>query len=254
MADNVTLLELKNKILNQADMKNSNFIEDFDTVPVVLPAVPVLSELTLMIQCSIQDLYDMIVNCNEDYYAKEVTITTVPQQTDYQLATYAPDFYRFLGLDFVDSASRIYPLKRFLFKEREYLSNFSSGSNQGYNLFYRLMDQHIRILPKPTAAFNLNFTYVPTPLLPIYNTDVWNFVQGWDDFVRLDVVIKCLLKEESDASVFIVERAKAEEGIKNSMLNRDSSETDRVLNVYDYGTGRGVRRGGTSSNTPPDEY
>lgn len=317
--DNTNLLILKQRILKQSDMENSQFIEDFDvdrvvasvdgtvsgeitiatntlfsigdfvivesnvvasvrgyitsisgTGPYVLTikdkrfggtvldlslylvseAATVYdtttSELTQMIQSSIEDFYDLLIEAwGNDYVFEEYSFSTTPNVKDYALPD---DYYKFVGLDYVDSSGRVYPCKRFLFREREKYNNQSSGNNQGYNLRYRLLGNNIRLLPMPTSAFTMLLYYIPVPTVPIKNTDSFDFIQGWEDFVVWDCVIKCLSKEESDVTVAMTERNKVEEKIMKMRENRDANEADRVLNLYD----TQVRY--PDSSTPPNEY
>ena len=242
--DLISLGTLKNKILLQADMANSTFIDKTDSAT---------GELTIMIQDSIKSLYDMLVRSFEDYFITEIIFNTVSGQRDYDFTTdvKALDFYKMVGLDFVNSAGRVYPLRRFLFRERLELSNMMTGSNQGYNLFYNIMGTKIRILPIPSAVFPLTLTYIPNPVVPSADKDTFDMVQGWDTWVIFDCVVKCLMKEESDVQVAMAERQKAEDRIMLMMQNRDEGEAMRILNVWDSSSiGRRVGKG---SNTPPEE-
>lgn len=225
MADEKTLGNLKTEILRQADMENSEFVNPADYA-----TDPDNAELTHMVRGSIKELYDILVKSNEDYFIDEYVIATVAAQRDYDFPT---DFYKFIGLDWIDTSGRVYPLKQYLFREREKYSNRTSGSNQGRNLRYRVMGSKIRLLPVPSAIMNLTLTYIPTPTLPLDDADTFDFIQGWDDWVKWDCVTKCLIKEESDPAAAMAERQKAQIRLLEMIQNRDSNEPQRVLNQFE---------------------
>ena len=239
MADSISLGSLKTRILRQADMENSDFVDATDYA-----TDPTKAELTEMVRESIQAFYDIMVDSFEDYFIEEDTITTVAGTKDYALPT---DFYKFMGLDYVES-SQIYSCRQFIFKERERLTNLQSGS--GRDTKYRVIGDNIRLLPIPNSVLTFTLYYIPTPTLPQDDADTFDFVQGWDTWVKWDCVIKCLNKEESDVSVAMAERDKAEERIKKLLMNRDANETQRVHNIYDEFDGSSQ----IDSRTPPDEY
>jgi hypothetical protein len=245
MADSITLKELKTRILKHADMENSSFIEDFDGVSLT---TGLFSELTMMIQCSIQDFYDLLVDAwGNDYFFEEYSFATVANQKDYALPS---NFYKFVGIDYVDTGGRIYPLKKFLFREREKYTNYSSANNQGYNLRYRLLGNNIRFMPTPTSVFNIKLYFIPNPIVPEDDVDTYDFIQGWEDYVIWDVVTKCLMKEESDPSAAMAERKNAQDKIDKMKENRDANEPDRILNMHD----NPYRNMNINNSIPPDEY
>lgn len=245
MADSISLKELKARILKHSDMENSNFIENFDGVS---PTTGLFSELTMMIQCSIQDFYDLLVDAwGEDYFFEEYTYTSVANQKDYNLPT---NFYKFVGVDYVDAGGRIFPLKKFLFREREKYTNYSSANNQGYNLRYRILGNKIRFMPTPTSVFTIKLSFIPTPVVPEDDADTYDFIQGWEDYVIWDVVTKCLMKEESDPSAALRERESAKEKVMRMRENRDANEADRILNIWD----NPYRNRNIDNTIPPDEH
>lgn len=235
MADSKSLGTLKQEILDQADMDNSDFIDSSDSAT---------GELTLMIRASIKRLYNMIVKEFEDYFFKEYEFDTVAGTKDYDFPS---DFYKFIGLDYIDSAEDIWPCKQFLFRERQKYTN--RRSTDGQYSRYRLLGTQIRILPAPQSVSTYRLSYIPTPNLPSANADTFDFTQGWDEWVKWDCIIKCLSKEESDTMEAVREREKAEQEIKDCIINRDANEPQRVLNIYD-----NDRWGGDiDSRTPPRE-
>ena len=206
-------------------------------------------ELTNMVQDSIKGLYDMLIKNYEDYFTKSVNFTSVANINTYSLRGIAPDFYKFMGVDYTDSGNRIFPLKKMLWREREKYTNYTPGNNQGFNLRYRLMGDNLVFMPLPTTSMLFHFHYIPIVVLPVADSDTFDFINGWDSYVLWDCVVKCLQKEESDVQVAMAERAGAEKRIMEMIQNRDANEADRILNLYD----APYRNRNLTSIAPPDD-
>lgn len=59
-----------------------------------------------------------------------------------------------------------------------------------------------------------------------------NDFNGWSEYVIIDAAIKCLVKEESDVSVLMMEKKQVLDRIEAMASNRDAGEPERVTDVY----------------------
>lgn len=157
----VSLFELMNLVRQEADMVNSQFVNDF--------------ELVSYISNSYKELYDMIVGAyGEDYYAAvPLLITTdgqselypLPDGTNYSLA--AP-FYKLLGLDYQLSPNNpagYVTLRTFPFSDRNRFAVPNFASFWGFtNLRYRLQGNNLWLTPIPQGGQTLRMWYVPRPV------------------------------------------------------------------------------------------
>ena len=207
-------------------------------------------EINVMINNSITSFYDLLVAAwGNEYFTESVSFSTTPGVSEYSFTTMgAADLYKFCGLDY-NVNNKVYPLKRFNFRERgKYSYAPSAFSGQGYGVMYRIMANKIKLLPIPSGVLSLTLWYIPMPVLPATDASTFDFINGWENFVMWDVVIKCLTKQESDVSVAMAERKNAEDRIKEMRENRDANEGEHVLNLND-ATPSGI----INSNLPPFE-
>jgi hypothetical protein len=85
----VTLLQLKDRSRQRADMENSEFVTD--------------AELTIYINGSIAELHDLLVaSYGSDYFLSSTTFSTVAGTESYSLPA---DFYKLMGVDVQVSGS-----------------------------------------------------------------------------------------------------------------------------------------------------
>jgi hypothetical protein len=124
-------------------------------------------------------------------------------------------------------------IRNFMFMERNqynYLYNpIAISILGGTNLLYRVLDQYLELIPTPNIA-NLNFRlgYIPTYPALVSMTDTFDGVNGWEEFILFDVVIKMLTKQEADASVWIGEKAETVKRIEAMASARDVGNPQRV--------------------------
>ena len=86
----VTLLELRNRSRQRADMVNSKFVTD--------------AELNTYINASYAELYDLLIaSRGENYFVLSYNFTTSINQDTYALPA---DFYKLMGVDFVTSSTQ----------------------------------------------------------------------------------------------------------------------------------------------------
>jgi hypothetical protein len=206
MASNVTLLSLRTDVRDRADMKHSTFCTD--------------TEINGYINSAIKELYDKLVEATEDYFITSDTIATDGTTDTYALPA---DFYKMNGVDYsVNGIDQ--PMERFVFEDRhKYIYNTNI-------VRYRIINNNIVFKPVPSAQ-TITIWYTPVYTSLSNDNDTFDGINGWEDFVICDAAIKCLMKEESDVSVLMVEKQQIEERIEAMKKNRDQGRPDRVTDV-----------------------
>ena len=218
----VTLAQLKNRSRVRADMEDTEFITD--------------SELTEYINSSIAELHDILVQSyGEDYYVKSVTFTTAANVDQYELSSIVTDadFYKLRGLDAQLSGSEWTTLTRFNFNERNRYDGRGSWNGLGLlDIRYRLVGSTIMFSPVPDSSVNLNLWYVPKAVSLVDDTDTYDDINYYSEFIAVSAAIKMLDKEESDSRHLSSEKKNLKKRIEESSSNRDIENSDSVQDVY----------------------
>ena len=212
-----TLAQLRLQSRQRADKVNSGYILD--------------SELNQYINNSITELYDLLVGAyGDDYYASTYVLNVNNTDTVYSLPT---DFYKLLGIDLYINPSRFITLKPFQFNER---GRYQDGSNwaaivaiQGPR--YHLKNNSIEFNPSPPGSYKMNMYYVPYCPELVADTDTFDGINGWEEYVVVDAAIKMLQKEESDVSVLMLQKKALMERINTMAENRDVGHSFVVNDV-----------------------
>lgn len=221
MPRNVTLLDLRTRVRQRANMENSTFVTD--------------SEVSSLVNEGIAGLYNLLVQARgQEYYAADTSIATVANQSVYDLPA---DFYQLLDITALIS-SETYKLKRYQMADIARLSQ--PGVTSPATLpQYRIRGQfntttnvvQLQILPLPTQVYTISIYYVPAPVLLAADGDTCDGIAGFEEWVVLDAAIRCLQKEESDVSFLAAEREKVEARIRNLRDDRDAGDAPRVQDV-----------------------
>lgn len=219
--NDLKLSELKAIILDQADMTNSGFITD--------------TRLTYWINAELSELHDLLVVSFEDYFlAKEI----IPLAGDIENYTLPDDFYKDIKVFYVDGTKR-YRLRRFMIEEFDRYSNdyyavYPFNGVSEVDLFYRIIGNEIYVAPPPSLGGKLELWYVPQFERLIDPNDTVHFQVpiGWEDFVVCGVAARCLAKEESDPTFFVIKKAEIKQRIIEAAETRDEGGENRVVDVY----------------------
>lgn len=209
-----TLAEIRTQARDRADMTNSTFIGD--------------AEWNRYINAAAKELYDMLVGAyGDDYYLSDSTLSVTSGTESYDLPA---DFYKLRGVDLILSNERSYSLKPFNFMER---NRYKNGNltwifNRDTNVRYRLFNGKIRFLPIPSGTYNIKLWYIPKMTELSADSDEFDGINGWEDYIVVDAAIRGLVKEESDPSALMVERQKLMDRINSMAPNRDAGESYTV--------------------------
>ena len=205
-----TLAELRNQIRDRADQPgstNSGFIKN--------------SEFNTWINSSITELHDLLVTTyGADYYLDSNDINLVNGTATYALPA---DFYKLKGVDLRNgSQSQAYSLRPFNFNER---NNYSLYSNTIYeNYKYNILGNNIKLIPKESVATGdiLTLWYHPKAVTLVNDTDNFDGINGYEEYVILDCCIKAQIKQEQDPIAFYQQKNDMKQRIIDSADNRSS--------------------------------
>jgi hypothetical protein len=130
------------------------------------------------------------------------------------------------------SATQAITLRPFVFNERNVYSYSPSWSVNGNNyLRYRLLGSQIKFVPVPNTTDTIKLWYVPAITDLSTDGSTLDGVNGWEEYIVIDVAIKALMKEESDVSALMVAKQQIKERIEKGAMTRDTSFPDRVVDT-----------------------
>lgn len=217
----VTLQYLITTSRQRADMVNSQFVTD--------------AELTGYINASYAELYDLLVQkYGDDYFVANVySFLTDGTSDSYNLPD---DFYKLLGVDLnlSNTPDSFITLQKFMFKDRNRYAVPNFQSFYGVtNLRYRVRGTKLWFTPIPAGGQTIRMWYVPKITYLVLPTDVMDGVSGWEEYIVIDAAIKMLEKEESDPSVFLLQKQAMIQRIEAAAENRDAGSPQVVIdNMY----------------------
>ena len=209
-----TLAQIRTAAQQRADLVNSQFITT--------------AEWGNYINSSALQLYSIIIEKFGDDYS---SATPVKWMTDgiterYQLP---PDMFKLLGVDLYVTPNQpsyrltIYPFNR---GQRNKYSPWNVPVAYGMlsNLHYKLDGKYLWFAPFPSAGQQIAIQYIPTFTQLVADTDVLNtgVLAGFDEYVVLDAAIKAMIKEESDPSPLLAQKAEIVQQIEIAAENRDA--------------------------------
>jgi hypothetical protein len=213
MADTLTLLQLRTRARERADMVNSSFVTD--------------TELTGYINSSYQEFYDLLTNAVEDYNISTSSFTIASGNTQA-----APsDFYKVRGIDDMTDPSNPLPVRLFNFNER---NDYSQRTLLPYRLStvsYRILGSNLTFLPDTQAQRPYKLWYVPIATPLVLDADTAAGINGWLEYVVVDAAIKMLIKEESDTKVLYRVKKDLIDRIEAMRTKRDQSLPEKISRV-----------------------
>lgn len=212
----ITLSDLRLRSRQKADRENSNFVED--------------DELNYMINGSIAELHDLLVMANHaDYAVSEYDFTTTANTSEYVLPA---DFYKLKGVDAQPTTGHWISLRPFNFNERNRTLDAAWGVLNVPAVRYRLLGNNVKFSPTPDANINMKLWYTPKATVLVDDTDEFDDLNGFSEYVIVDVAIKYLLKEEGDVSALMQQKEMLKRRIEVMANNRDEGHPQTVSDIY----------------------
>lgn len=230
----ITLGNLITEIRDRCDLTYSEFITN--------------DELTSYINYSLGELYGLLVNSFGGEYFATSYVASINSGGTSLTANLPDDLYKVLGVDLclapAPTNNRI-TLTSYNFNERNRANAnnlFGYATQYNTNYRYNIFNQTLQIQPPAASPLQLQVWYVPTaPQFSIPASLSQTFtnntnLNGWLEYVIVDVSIKCKVKEETDTSMFVRQKALLTDRIRNEAQNRDQGAPKSVTDVYSTGT------------------
>lgn len=205
-----TLAQLKLRSRERGDMVNSRFISE--------------TELSSYINASVSELYDLLIATRgENYYINSSLISTVSGVAIYSLPS---DFLKLMGVDCIIANNQAVDMKEFNWKERNipYDSAF-------INTRYQLRGGSIALMPVPSNVQSIKVWYIPKPATLVVDADSFEGINGWEEYIIIDVAIKMRVKEESPVQELMMAKQDMKARIQQASVGRDSINPPRVQDV-----------------------
>jgi hypothetical protein len=194
------------------------------------------SEVTDMANQSITEWYDLVrlTSFGGQYYrctaALSPTGTTTPGVGTYAL----PDnFLSMISVDVFISASQVLTAKPFQEEHRNMFRWYPIGWMLDQPVFYQLQGKNIAFIPVPQSSFSVNLNYCPVPPQLNQPQDTIDDINGWLEWVVLDVAIKALVKDgQTDMIPYLASMKENQaERIRKAAAMRDMYATEQVHEV-----------------------
>jgi hypothetical protein len=211
-----TLLQLRTRARQRANMENSTFVTD--------------AEFNSYINEAIADLRDkMISKVGADYFASTQSYTLINGTENYALPN---DFYKVLYVEQQGIDQLYYKMRRFEVSERSL--GASPISYYAPEIKYRLTANNITFTPvNQLGGILVRLTYVPVPTELSADIDTLNGYNGWETYPILLAARKALAKEESNVSDIDTELQMLIQRIESMADNRDYGNPYRIQdNTY----------------------
>lgn len=204
MASNVSLLTVRTEARQRTHYENSQFVTD--------------TELNAWINRSAKELYDLLVTTYEGY-ALSTADSAIASGNTFNVPA---DFYKLQGVDYIVSLpDQLQPLPRIGWQER-------NTTRYGYDL----RGTTVMVLPYSWAAGRTyRLYYIPVLATLTADGDTFDGVQGYEEYVILDVCMKILAKAERDATSFVLAKQEMTARILAAAHNRDAGEPPHVSDV-----------------------
>lgn len=186
---NATLAEIRTRAYQRGDFENS------------ARRFPV-TEVNGHVNESIAALYDLLIRARGTSYYEQ---TSAPVDILAGISQYPLDalFYQLIEIE-LDTGTSRYPLDLFARYERPHLADSHVGW-KGYPYYYILTGNNVEILPTPNAA-GMTFTYRYVPPAPRLADDGDSFdgINGWEEWVVVDVARKMATKQRDDVLIGVL--------------------------------------------------
>lgn len=216
----MTVQSIVDTAIDLADMRNSKFIDQSGTAD---------SELIRYANIAYRDLYNTIIQTDNQYFTINYNISIIGGTDEYALPA---DFYKLDGVDLqIDATSkRFLTLRPFMFQERNKFRSGLAFTNSPYGQVFKylLSGSKIRFLPIPSISGTVQLWYTPVPTVITSLTNTVEVMVGGDEYLSLTIAMAMLAKEESDTSTLNGKRLEVLQQLKNVLQSRDSGAPEYI--------------------------
>jgi hypothetical protein len=203
-------------------MENSAFVTD--------------TELDKYINDALKELFELlVVTYGQEYFYTVTTFNTISGRQSYEMPD---DAFKLLRVD-VKTSDGYEPLRPWKFPATTLGATTTARRRPGRLPRYRWLGSELSFEPEPEGTHWFRVHYVPRPSRLDDDTDeLPRSLDDWAEFIVLKAGIKCLAKEESDASELTNELTMLRAHIVTSAPDKDAGYPQTVVddrNRYDDG-------------------
>lgn len=194
-------------------------------------------EWNSMIAQSYKELYDILIQKFGDDYFIQVPYTylttgQIDSQTQAQTFPLPNDFYKLMRVEVAlnpQDANSWITLRKFEAIQANLWNYPNVYTFYGItNLRYRLWGSNLQIVPICAGGQTIRIWYSPRPNQLINDTDIVDGISGYEEYIVTDVCIKALTKQESDVTVYGLQKQALLKRIEEAAENRDVGSPETV--------------------------
>lgn len=187
-------------------------------------------ELTGYVNGSIAEWVDEVraTTWNGNYSRSAWPITTVANMSSYALA---PDFLSLISVDVtITSGGPVIAARAYQEEQRNAFRSGGWGWEYAAPIYYQMQGTNIAFIPVPQGPYAVQVNYVPTAPILVAQADTIDSINGWEEFIHLDVAIKCLAKlGGNDQIPILAQRLEHQRArIRSLAPRRDMQTAERV--------------------------
>lgn len=220
----MTFLELRNRSREESDMVYSDFVTE--------------NELKFYVNSSLKELYDLLVATYADYYEiGPVQFTLTGTESTFQLPD---DFYKMRSMqrNITTSPNQWFTVHKFNMENMNQFNQFNYVSGTYPLVKYRVFGSpnlndngYVQFIPEQSAQGLYRYFYVPQCPKLVDDDDVYNGINGWEEYIIVDCAIKMLAKQEDDVSVFMQRKRDLISRIEAMAADRDAGEPEKIADI-----------------------
>jgi hypothetical protein len=200
---------------------------------------PATATLLGFVSDSYAELYDMLADAAPGRFETTQALASVG------VATFAlpADHRSTIGVDYQDSGGIWRELEAI--DERDRNRYQVVGGTSLAALAYRIVGTNLTLYPTPSSGQTYRHLYVPIPAKIAALSDTVDGISGWEEYVVVDAIIKCVMSEEGDAGMWMARREHLKQRIEELRTARVITQARTVHDAnavdYNYYEPRGYR-------------
>lgn len=190
------------------------------------------AQWTQWINDSAYELWDLLQSLYDDELVKQAPVPTATV-INQEIYTLPSDFHKLSGIDIQMYGTDWHALHPLNFRERNVYRNAGALYPREAEMRYWLRGTPavFHILPVPTQVLPLMVWYVPEFTPFVAGSDSFNFGNGWEEYVAVDVAIKAMAKEEADTSELKMRKQALILRVQQAAQNRDMGANATIQDV-----------------------
>jgi hypothetical protein len=132
----------------------------------------------------------------------------------------------------VDANGNAVTLRPFQFEQRNAYLFTPTWNVVGLSyLRYMVQGSNMKFVPQPSGVQTIRVWYAPQAADLSSDSDTFQGINGWEEYIIVDVCIKMLTKEESDPSIFAAQKAALIQRIEEMKVMRDIGTPGKIGDV-----------------------